>query len=317
MIEYVVRRSIQVIPTVIGVSILAFSLLYFFPGDPTEFILKSSGIVQPTPEMIEKCRMELGLDKPLPVQYMNWMLKVLRGDFGTSWVSGEPAIREILDRFPASAELFFASFSIAVVFSFILGIIAAIHRGENIDHACRFWSILGISIPSFWLGLLFIWLFAVYLHWLPSFGYGTIKHAILPVLTWTISIMAVKSRFIRASLIEALNQDYIITAKAKGLPNKLIVLRHALRNALIPIITFMSISIHHLIIGAVMIEVVFAWPGVGSFFVESVFRRDFPVVQAFVLLSAVTITLTNLIVDLSYALIDPRIKYGEYRGKKH
>lgn len=315
MREYVVKRIIQVIPTVIGVSFLAFSLLYLFPGDPAEFILKSSGIEQPTPEMIENYRIKLGLDKPLPLQYLSWMLKIVRGDFGTSWVSGESVIKEILYRFPASAELFLASFSIALIFSFVLGIIAAIHRDEYIDHACRFWSLLGISIPNFWLGLMFIWLFAVYLHWLPSFGYGTLKHAILPVLTWAITIMAVKSRFIRASILEELNQDYTITAKAKGLPKRLIVLRHALRNALIPIITFMSLSIHHLIIGAVMIEVVFAWPGVGSFFVESVFRRDFPVVQAFVLLSAVTFAFTNLTVDLCYALIDPRIKYNE--GGKH
>jgi len=306
---YVFKRIIQVIPTIIGVSFLAFSLLYLFPGDPAEFILKSGGIEQPTPEMIENCRIMLGLDKPLPVQYFNWMLKILRGDFGTSWVSGEPVISEILYRFPASAELFLASFSIAVIFSFVLGIIAAIYRDRYVDHACRIWSLLGISIPNFWLGLMFIWLFAVYLHWLPSFGYGTLNHAVLPVLTWAISIMAVKSRFIRASILEELNQAYIITAKAKGLPGRLIIFRHALRNALIPIITFMSLSVHHLIIGAVMIEVVFAWPGVGSFFVESVFRRDFPVVQAFVLLSAVTFALTNLTVDLCYALIDPRIKY--------
>jgi len=311
MKKYILKRILQIIPTLIGASFLSFSLLYIFPGDPAEFILTISTGTEPSPEEIERFRVEAGLDKPLIVQYINWLSHVVRGDFGTSWSSGEPVLDEIMERFPASAELFFSTFIISVVFAFLFGIVAALYRNKGIDHICRIWSLIGISIPSFWLGLMFIWLFAVHLHLLPSFGYGTLKHAILPVITWSISFMAIKSRFIRAVLLDILNEDYILTARAKGLSEKAVVLKHALRNVLIPILTYLSMSISHLIIGSVMVEVVFAWPGLGSLFVESVLKRDFPVVQALVLLSAVIFTLTNLIVDILYAIIDPRIRYGD------
>jgi len=311
MLKYILRRILQIIPTLIGVSFLSFSLLYVFPGDPAELIVMINSGVEPSPEMVEKFRVEAGLDKPLIVQYVNWLSKVIKGDFGTSWSTGEPVIEEIAGRFPASAQLFFSTFLISVAFAFLLGIIAALYRDKAIDHICRFWSLIGISIPSFWLGLMLIWVFSVHLHLLPAFGYGTLKHAILPVITWSVSFMAIKARFIRASLLDALNQDYILTARAKGLSERTIVFRHALRNALIPVVTYLSLSMSHLIVGSVMVEVVFAWPGLGSLLVESVFKRDFPVVQALVLLSAVIFTITNLIVDILYAVIDPRIRYGD------
>ncbi len=311
MLRYIARRLLQIIPTLLGISIISFSLLYIFPGDPAEFIVEARYGVEPTQEMVEKIRMEMGLDRPLIVQYLDWLSKALRGDFGISWTEGRPVMELIMQRLPASAELFFATFAVSLIFAMILGIVSAIHRDKAIDHICRILSLLGISIPSFWLGLILIWIFSVQLHLLPAFGYGGLKHLILPVLTWSFSFMAIKTRFVRSCLLEALSQDYVVTARAKGLPERIVVLRHALRNALIPIITYFSLSISHLIVGSIMVEVVFSWPGLGSLLVESVFKRDFPVVQALILISGVLFVFVNLIVDVLYAVIDPRIRFGD------
>lgn len=311
MLRYIARRLLQVIPTLFGVSLLSFSLLYLFPGDPAEFLAEVRYKIEPTPEIVERIRKQMGFDKPFLVQYLHWLSNVLRGNFGTSWTEGKPVMDLIMQRLPASAELFFATFAVSVSFALFLGIISAIYKDRAVDHICRIFSLLGISIPSFWLGLILIWIFSVKLHLLPAFGYGGIEHMILPVLTWSFSFMAIKTRFVRSCLLEVLSQDYIVTARAKGLSERLVVLRHALRNALIPIITYFSLSIHHLIIGSIMVEVVFSWPGLGSLLVESVFERDFPVVQALVFLSGVLFVFVNLIVDILYAFIDPRIRYGD------
>jgi len=309
MLRYIVRRLLQVIPTLFGISFISFSLLYVFPGDPAEIILTITTGSEPSVEAIEKFRAEMGLDRPLIVQYFDWLSKTVRGDFGVSWTEGEPVMDVILRRLPISAELFFATFAISIIFALILGIISAVHKDKAVDHICRIYSLLGISIPSFWLGLILIWIFSVQLHLLPAFGCCELKYLILPVLTWSFSFMAIKTRFVRASLLEELSKDYIVTARAKGLPEKLVVFRHALRNALIPIITYFSLSLSHLIVGSIMVEVVFSWPGLGSLLVESVFKRDFPVVQALVFLSGVLLITVNLIVDILYAIIDPRVRY--------
>jgi len=310
MLEYIAKRIVQAVIILLGVSFLSFSLLYIFPGDPAELIfLVNSGGVPPTPQELEELRAELGLNKPLLIQYGNWLSKILKGDFGNSWNTGRPVIYEISQRFRASAELFLLSFTISAIISFILGILAAMNKDKVIDHICRTISLLGISIPNFFFSLMLIWIFSVELHLFPSFGYGKLENYILPVTAWVFSGISIKSRFVRATMLEILNQEYIIAAKAKGLPERVIVLKHALRNALIPILTYFSTSIGHLVLGSIMIEVVFAWPGVARFFIFSVFTRDFPVVQAFVLLSSVAFISVNLIVDLSYALIDPRVRY--------
>ena len=311
MLRYIARRLLQIVPTLLGISIISFSLLYIFPGDPAEFIVEARYAVEPTQEMVEKIRMEMGLDRPMFFQYLDWLSKAVRGDFGKSWTEDKPVMDLILERLPASVELFFTTFAISIAFAMLLGIISAIYKDKAVDHFCRIFSLLGISIPSFWRGLILIWIFSVQLHLLPAFGYGELKHLILPVLTWSFSFMAIKTRFVRSCLLEALSQDYIITARAKGLPERIVVLRHALRNALIPIITYFSLSIHHLIVGSVMVEVVFSWPGLGSLLVESVFKRDFPVVQALVFISGVLFVVVNLVVDILYAVIDPRIRYGD------
>lgn len=309
MLRYLARRIIQTIPTLLGISLISFSLLHIFPGDPAEFIVSVRYGIEPTKDIVEKIRIEMGLNKPLIVQYFEWLSKALRGDFGLSWAEGKPVMEIILERLPNSAELFFTTFAISTIFALILGIISTIYKDRAMDHICRIYSLLGISIPSFWLGLVLIWIFSVQLHLLPAFGCCELKHLILPVLTWSFSFMAIKTRFVRASLLEELSKEYITTARAKGLPERIVVLRHALRNALIPIVTYFSLSIHHLIIGSIMVEVVFSWPGLGSLLVESVFKRDFPVVQALVFLSGILMIFVNLIVDLFYAIIDPRVRY--------
>ncbi len=311
MKKYLIRRILQIFPTLFGVSLLSFSLLYLFPGDPAEFVAQIRYGVEPSPQVVEEVRRELGLDKPFLINYFHWLSHVIRGDFGVSWTEGEPVSKLIMQRLPASAELFFTTFAISIAFAMILGIVSAVHKDRATDHFCRIFSLLGISIPSFWLGLILIWIFSVRLHLLPAFGYGGLKHLILPVLTWSFSFMAIKTRFVRSCLLEALSQDYVMVAKAKGLKERVIVFRHALRNALIPIITYFSLSIHHLIVGSIMVEVVFSWPGLGSLLVESVFKRDFPVVQALVLISGVVFVFVNLIVDLLYVVIDPRVRFGD------
>ncbi len=311
MKRYVAKRIAQAIPTLLGVSFISFLLLHLFPGDPAEIILTIISGSEPSYAEIQRFRREMGFDKPLLVQYIHWLSNALRGNFGVSWTEGKPVMEIIMQRFPASAELFFTTFAISLAFATLLGILSAMYRDRAVDHFCRIFSLLGISIPSFWLGLILIWIFSVKLHLLPAFGYGGIEHLILPVVTWSFSFMAIKTRFVRSCLLEALSQDYVVTARAKGLRERVVVLRHALRNALIPIVTYFSLSIHHLIIGSIMVEVVFSWPGLGSLLVESVFKRDFPVVQALVFLSGVTFIVVNLIVDLLYVVIDPRIRYGD------
>lgn len=311
MWRYIIRRVIQIIPTLLGISFLSFALLYIFPGDPAEIILTVTTGSEPSQEAIEEFRRQMGLDRPIIIQYIDWLLRVMRGDFGKSWAEDKPVIDLIMERFPASAQLFFTTFIISTIFAILLGIIAVKYKDKAIDHFCRLFSLLGISIPSFWLGLMLIYIFSVKLKLLPAFGYGELKHMILPVLTWSISFMAIKTRFVRASLLEELSKDYIITARAKGLSENKVLFRHAFRNALIPIITYFSLSISHLIVGSVMVEVVFSWPGLGSLLVESIFKRDFPVVQALVLISGVVFTITNLVVDILYAIIDPRVRYGD------
>jgi len=311
MWRYIIRRVIQIIPTLLGISFLSFALLYIFPGDPAEIILTVTTGSEPSQEAIEEFRRQMGLDRPIIIQYIDWLLRVMRGDFGKSWAEDKPVIDLIMERFPASAQLFFTTFIISTIFAILLGIIAVKYKDKAIDHFCRLFSLLGISIPSFWLGLMLIYIFSVKLKLLPAFGYGELKHMILPVLTWSLSFMAIKTRFVRASLLEELSKDYIITARAKGLSENKVLFRHAFRNALIPIITYFSLSISHLIVGSVMVEVVFSWPGLGSLLVESIFERDFPVVQALVLISGVVFTITNLVVDILYAIIDPRVRYGD------
>ncbi len=309
MIFYFFKRFFYSILTLLIISFFSFSLLYIFPGDPAEFILTINMGMEPSLKEIEKFKVETGLDKPLLVQYLNWLANILKGNFGTSWSTDQPVLHLISEKFILSLKLFGITFSISAILSLILGFFSALYRNSWFDHFLRLFSIFGISIPSFWLGLIFIYIFAVKLKLLPAFGCESMKNIILPVLTWSFSIVAVKSRYFRNVFLEILQKDFILFAKAKGISNLRLFSYHILKNALIPIITYLSMSINHLIIGSITVETIFAWPGLGYLLVISILNRDFPVVQALIVLSGTLIITTNFLVDMFYLWVDPRIKY--------
>ncbi len=299
----------------LGASVLSFSILYIAPGDPAELMLERQLQGAPTKEQIDAFKEEHGLNDPIPIQFARWLYKILRGDLGTSLRTEEPVLKEYLNRFPASLVLFLLSQIISITIAIPLGIISAVKHNSKVDHFSRFMAMFGASMPNFWLGLLLILFFAVYLDWLPAFGYGGITHIILPAIALGVSGCASIMRLMRASLLEVLHLDYIRTARAKGLCEKLIIVKHALKNALIPVVTVIGLHISHLISSMVIVEAIFAWPGVGRFLIESIHARDFPVIQGFVLIIAMFFVFANLIVDISYTYLDPRIRYEMERIK--
>jgi len=312
MLKYVVKRLIVLLPTLLGVSLLAFSLMHLIPGDPAEIILRQHGVI-PTSDAIEEFRAQAGLANPLPIQYFDWLYHLLHGDFGSSLsVSyGRPVLSEILFRFPRTLELAAVSLIISLLISIPLGILAAIRQNSIIDNLTLIGASLGTAMPSFWLGLLLILLFSVYLGWLPVCGYGSIDHIILPSITLGTGMAALTMRLMRASMLEVLEQDYIITARAKGLPEKVVIWRHALKNALIPVITIAGLQFGWLLEGAIFVEMIFTWPGIGKLLVDSISVRDIPMVQGCVLFIASVFVLVNLVVDISYGLLDPRVRYED------
>lgn len=310
MISYVIQRLLLLIPTLIGISIISFSLIFLAPGDPALVVLRGQGVQVVNEENLEEMRLQMGLDKPIPLRYLAWLGDVVRLDFGTSVRTGTTVDELLLTRLPATAELALTSIFLALLISLPLGVVTAVKHGSIIDHTGRLFAFLGASMPSFWLSLLLIVAFAVKLNWLPALGYGEPKHLLLPALALSLGIAPTYARLLRASMIEVLNRPYVTFARAKGLNERVIVLRHALRNALIPFVTVFGMSVAHILTGAVVVETIFAWPGVGKLVVDAILSRDFPVVQAFVLLAAIFFVLANLLVDLSYLLLDPRIRLG-------
>ncbi len=310
MLMYIAKRLVLLVPILLGISLLTFSLMHLIPGDPAEILMRQQGII-PTQENIEKFREQMGLTEPLPIQYFNWLSCLLHGDLGSSLsVSyGKPVLSEILLRFPRTLELAAFSLLISLLISIPLGIIAAIKQNSAIDHLTLVGASLGIAMPSFWLGLLLILLFSVYLGWLPVCGYGSLKHIILPAITLGIGMAALTTRLMRASMLEVLGENYIITARGKGLRERNVIMKHALRNALIPVVTVAGLQFGWLIEGAVFVEMIFTWPGIGKLLVDSIFARDIPMVQGCVLFIAFVFVLVNLAVDISYGMLDPRIRY--------
>lgn len=315
MARYILMRLLLAIPTLIGVSVILFVVLHIAPGGPETMLIGD----QYNEEMAAAARHNLGLDRPLPVQYFSWLQTLLRGDMGRSFFAGAPVSDVIGQRVAATLQLGAAALFLAIVVGLSLGIIAAVWRNSPIDRLATGVAMLGVSFPPFWLGILLIMVFSVRLGWLPSSGIATygaesdlgsrLRHLILPAITLAALQLAIYMRFTRSSMVEALGQDFIRTARAKGLKEQSVILRHALRNALVPLLTIAGFSIKSLIGGAVFVEVVFAWPGLGRLAVDSVFARDYPVVLGLtLLLSAVTI-LANLLVDILYAVVDPRIRY--------
>jgi glutathione transport system permease protein len=304
MATFFARRLLQVIPVIIGVSIAVFLMLHLIPGDPARLVAGMDA----TAEDLENVRRALGLDQPLPIQYFNFITRALFGDFGESFRTGRAVLDEIGFRYWNTMLLGCSAIVFGTVLGVLTGIVTAVYRNSWIDSSVLAVSLLGISIPPFFLGILLMLVFSVWLGWLPLTGLESWQHVILPAATLGIPNAAIISRITRSSLVEVLNQDYVRTARAKGLSELVVIGRHAVRNGMIPVVTVAGLQMGYLLGGAVVTETVFAWPGIGRLIVQSISARDFPVVQASVLLLALTFVVINLVTDLLYRLLDPRIK---------
>jgi peptide/nickel transport system permease protein len=305
MTTYVFRRFLAAIPSVLGVVIIVFFMVRLAPGDPAR-LLAGEGADQQT---LQRIRESLGLDQPLYVQFGIFMGNLVQGDLGRSSFTRRPVTQELATYFPNTLELALAAMAVALVVGIAAGIISAVRSNTAIDFVVTIAALIGVSMPVFWFGLLAILYFSVQLGWFPVQGRGTWAHLVLPAVTLGVSSMAIITRMTRSSMLEVLNQDFIRTARAKGLRFTKVVNKHAFRNALIPVITIGGLEFGTLMAGAVLTETVFGWPGIGRLLVESILRRDYPVVQGAVLLIAVSFIVINLLVDLVYGLIDPRIRY--------
>jgi len=304
MYEYIIRRLVGTIFTLFGVSIIVFMLLHL-TGDPVSLILP----LEATQAEIDVVRKELGLDRPLLVQYFFFVADALRGDFGNSIRGGQPALDLVIARIPATLQLTFVAMFISLAISIPLGIISAVRRNSWIDYFNRVFCVLGIGTPIYWSGMMLILLFAVILGWLPSSGTGTIWHLVLPATALGFEQVARTSRLMRSSMLEVLGEDYLRTARAKGLGESTVIYRHALKNAMIPVVTVTALQLGQLLGGAVVTESIFAWPGLGRLVLQAVYARDYPVVQVATLVFAVTFSLINLFSDVLIAYINPKVRF--------
>ena len=335
MAHYIIKRLLNLLPVILGITLLVFLFLHLIPGDPATVLLGERA----TPEQVEALREQLGLNQPLPLQYLTFLNNLLHLDFGTSIISGIPIIDEIKTRFPATFELSLAAMIMAIILGIPAGVLAAVYKNRPADNLTMIGSLLGVSMPVYWLGLLLIYLFAITLNWFPPSGRISIEagltfqpitgfylvdailkldinllkdvlsHLILPALTLGTIPLAILARITRSSLLEVLSQDYIRTARAKGIPEHWVIIRHGLKNALLPVVTIIGLQFGTLLGGAILTETIFSWPGIGSWIYEGILARDYPVVQGGVVVVSIIFVLVNLVVDISYALVDPRIKY--------
>jgi peptide/nickel transport system permease protein len=315
MSRYLTRRLLLLVPVLAGVSVIVFLVLHLSPGDPAEIMLGS----QATKEDLERLRAELGLTEPLHVQYFRWMSHVVRGDLGRSLWMKRPVLTEVLGRFQATLILTGTALVLSTVGGLALGIASATRPNSVLDRLSAVASLFGASMPVFWLGIVLMVVFSLWLGWLPASGmyapYGggdardLLSHLALPALTLAAASVTIVARLTRSTMLEVLGQDYVRTARAKGLAERGVVIRHALKNAMIPILTVVGVQAGYLLGGAVLTETVFAWPGVGTLMVQGILARDFPLVQGCVLVVALTFVLINLCVDLLYGFLDPRIRY--------
>jgi peptide/nickel transport system permease protein len=312
MASYVIKRILYAIPVLILVTVIVFSLIHLIPGDPIRIMLG----INAKPEQIDALKKELNLDKPIVVQYFLWLKNVATGDFGFSIRSKEPVFKLIMQRLPNTLVLAISALIFSVFFSIILGVIAAYKRNTPLDYSAMIIAVLGVSIPSFWMGIMLILVFAMTFRVLPSMGavgflkdpVQAIKHLILPALSLGIVLMGYLTRVTRSQMLDVLNQDYIRTARSKGLKENSVIFIHALKNAMIPVVTVIGIQFAFLMGGDVLIEQIFAWPGIGRLALSSIFNRDYPVVQGVVLVSAVIFVFVNLIVDILYRFLNPKVK---------
>jgi len=303
-INYFVWRFLQSALLIWLVSIVVFILLHLTPGDPAAIMLGEYA----TPEQVAALRHSMGLDLPLPEQYIRFLAKALHGDFGMSIRAQRPALEFVLERLPATLQLSAGAFVLALLIGIPIGIISSVKRFSFWDHGSMFIALLAQSMPVFWLGLMLIVLFAVKLGWLPCSGMGGPQHLVLPSITLSVILLGLTIRLTRSSMLEVLSQDYVRTARAKGLHERVVLLRHALRNALIPLVTVLGMRMGILLGGAVITETVFAWPGLGMATVTAIHQRDYPVVQASVFIFSFLVVLINWSVDMLYTYLDPRIQ---------
>jgi len=305
MLRYLVRRLLLTIPVLLGVATLVFALIHLVPGDPAQSMLGDGA----SPEEVQKLRTALGLDKPLVEQYWSFMTGLVRGDLGSSFRYGTPVAREIRDRLFRTFQLAMAAMLVAVAIAIPLGILAAVFRGTAIDHAAMTLALIGISMPNFWLGPLLAILFAVYLGWLPVSGTGGLTHLVLPAVTLGAALAAILARMTRASVLEELRELYVLAARARGASRTRAVVRHAFRNSLIPVVTIIGLQFGAVLTGTIITETIFAWPGVGRLLIQAINFRDYPLVQGCILFISFTYVMMNLLTDLTYGLLDPRIRY--------
>ena len=305
MTRFLIRRLLLTIPVLIGVATLVFSLIHLVPGDPVQAMLGESA----SPLDVAQLRTTLGLDRPLYQQYASFARGALRGDLGTSLRTNQPVTAVILERMPATMELAAAAMVVAILVAIPLGIIAAVRVGTPVDHAATTLALVGISMPTFWLGPLLAIVFSVWLGWFPVSGRGTLANLVLPALTLGAPLAAILARMTRASVLEELRELYVTAARARGASEARAVLAHAFRNSLIPIVTVIGLQFGSVLTGAVITETIFAWPGVGRLLVLSISARDYPAVQGCILLIAFTYVSMNLLIDMLYGFLDPRIRY--------
>ena len=333
MRRYAIRRSLTIVPVLLGVSVLVFSFIHLIPGDPALTMLGERA----TPEKVADVRARLGLDRPIWQQYVLYIGNALQGDLGVSIVRGDPVASDLLRRFPATVELAFAAIVVAIALGIPIGVASAVWRNSALDSLARLGALTGVSMPIFWLGLVLAWFFGVQLRILPTgfrLASGTayvpwtnfvildaalqrdwatltdaLRHLILPALALATIPLAVIARMTRASMLEVLSREYIRTAEAKGLSRRVVVLRHALRNALLPVLTVIGLQVGRLLAGAILTETIFSWPGIGLWVYESIESRDYAIVQGVSLFIAVIVVSVNLLTDVLYAAVDPRIKY--------
>jgi peptide/nickel transport system permease protein len=307
MTQYIVRRILQMIPITLGILTLVFSLIHLIPGDPATAIAGEGA----RPEDIIAVRKALGLDQPLWTQYVSYLSHLAHGDLGRSFRTNDLVSHEILARYPATIELACGAMFVALLVAFPLGMISAIYRNSWIDNVARFFALIGVSMPSFWFGPLLIIAFAIKVNWFPVSGREEgLRSLVLPSLTMGLALAAILTRMIRVSVAEELNQLYVTTAIAKGVTRVKAIFRHALKNAMIPVITVLALQFGSLLTGAIITEQIFSWPGLGRLLIQSINTRDYPQVQASILVIALTYIMVNFVSDLLYAVVDPRIKLG-------
>jgi peptide/nickel transport system permease protein len=305
MLRYLFRRLLLTVPVLLGVATLVFALIHLVPGDPAQAMLGDGA----SHEEVLRLQHTLGLDRPLLTQYKSFLVGIAHGDLGTSFRYNTPVTAQIREKFPNTAALALAAMLVAVVIAIPLGIVAAVYRGTIVDHAAMTLALLGICMPNFWLGPLLAILFAVRLGWLPVSGIGGLSHLVLPAITLGAALAAILARMTRASVLEELRELYVLAARARGLSGTRAVVRHAFRNSLIPIVTIIGLQFGAVLTGTIITESIFAWPGIGRLLIQAINFRDYPLVQGCILFISLTYVAMNLITDLTYGFLDPRIRF--------